>query len=738
MIWSAIISVLWVLFESYYAFWQIIRRRGKFWEAIDKAEYLTIVMYFTFISLAVRFSHAEVTKYHIIAGSGLILIGWLGKYQLPLISFYERHPKCERVFYFITAFSSYPGWHKYRLGYLSDWLQLLGFSLLWAASPGIVILGILLPFGINHLMYSILPRGTTLPRDSAEKMEEVGMIASIMFRSLMAVSLPAFLLAVSLREVQIFLGSAADATELLSTLVQIEAAIGALVAALLFLMVELTSSGYSPRLSYHLSSRQPFKVMVYTALISVGLKILFLANSRWLGLAGGAIQSSAKVDLIILLTMGSGLSFAYFIRDAFRFHLPERLVEEALRDLDEDWMERVRDEWSNRFGPRRIYITRDPMIPVTAYLLAAINRADINSIRSALILIRRRCKEVCHDEDGGILDLYLTYHLSTPIQQAARKHFEEALIDIGEILEPVVSSAWESIRDVEVYSFDVIPLGTRLIRKLLDASFSNALSDASKHMEIVLSRASIAALKALPDYSDLLEINEEYQAMALSEDERDRLHNNDKILDSFVRGYIRYFGILGVRSIRQDMEPLAFSFSYNLSRLIDAILTEIEDERFQKYLINRSLASLKDIIREASEGSIPGLIAYPSIGFHAHRITDLEIANVITNYFSYYIKLMARGGILDNIALYQLTNPILSLSLNNPEIVVKPIEALGEAAAKIISDIEQYESALYEQLMVELKNDIDLLERRGLTSDNAEEVRQVAFTARNRIESNGN
>jgi hypothetical protein len=198
----------------------------------------------------------------LIIGRGLSHLGWM-PHKNRLFIIWDRW--VHNVFNFQQQ--------RIYLDVLGDWIQLIGISFVWNSVIGVLFATIL--FSIFALYVFI---HQTLEQDAQIRNNKLWPGFRIVFSIGFVAVLPTLLLAIILRDVYIFWGTSTEASDLLVTLLQIEAALGAIIAAILFLLVELSASSYTPRITQLISTRKIIQLVLFLAVFSATAKVLFISN----------------------------------------------------------------------------------------------------------------------------------------------------------------------------------------------------------------------------------------------------------------------------------------------------------------------------------------------------------------------------------------------------------------------------------------------------------------------------
>jgi len=507
------------------------------------------------------------------------------------------------------------------------------------------------------------------------------------------------LAAILARERVIFTGTNQTATSLLTSLAEIEATVGVLAITVVFLLMEITIGAYSARLSFLLFRRHPFRFVSITFAGAIAYSLGIAANvDRWF--PPQVIYHHVLMDIALILAGSTAVALLVFFKDAVQIVRPEGMMTDILKTFDAHWMEIVRREWTDRFGPTRIYADRDPMILVSDILTAALNRGDINSLRSGVLLLRERIVHVIKPDDVAVLDSYLHYSLKHLIRAAARR--QEAtwlLLLLYHLVEDIGGPSEASLRTASLAPSDPPP-GTTLIREVADASIQNLLVEpATRALHLIEQRGS-AALKCLPSFEDTWLYNPERMREDIPQEELRRLWDNDWRIDNLQSGYIGYLGDKGTEAIEAGLTEVAWSASSNVVGLLGSIHKEVPDLPIRKWLILHGLWTLDRICSTACRKRISGGLFFGTLHLLVREMdvqAEQVIAGHLSGYASRFLLRMARASILDMMTAQGLGLVAVVMAERFPETSISLIEAMGKAAHELTSqpDFEDNESLMY-------------------------------------------
>lgn len=636
----------------------------------------------------------------LVAGSVLFCIGWFMGYGHRLHMWtWKRVRSLQRVLPSPVRMD----FGVRHPGSLGACLELVGVAILWHSVTAFAVVAL---FSVAAWIAIELEERSIMRRKPDTGLDWVRKATPAMWpglhgilRLLLAPTALGLLAAILAQERVIFTGSKDSAIALLMSLTQVEATVAVLAITLVFVLVELTTGTYSPRLSLLLFKRPAFWFVSITFISAVAYTLGIAAGAeRWLPAEG--IHNNLLVDISFVLATIAVTALAVFLRDAASIVSPEGIMADALKAFDADWMEIVRREWSQPFGPQSIYSKRDPMILLSDILSAALNRGDINSLRSGVLLLREQIVHVIKPDDVVVLDSYLHYSLKHLIQAAARHH--EAtwlLLLLYHLVEDIGGPSEASLRTASLAPSDPPP-GTTLIREVADASIQNELVEpATRALHLIEQRGS-AALKCLPSFEETWRYNPERMHEDIPQEELRRLWHNDWRIDNFQSGYIGCLGDKGTEAIEAGLTEVAWSASSNIVGLLGSIHKEVPDFPIRNWMILSGLSALDGICSAACRKRIRGGLFFGTLEFFVREMdvqTEAVTAVHISHYASRFLLRMAKAGILDMMTAQYLGLTAVFIAERFPETAISLIEAMGKAAHELRSqpDFGDNENLMY-------------------------------------------
>jgi hypothetical protein len=682
-------------------------------------------------------------KYVFVAGIFMLIIGWLESHRFFLQHIYN--PKSHHKMHIVLDWIYRLLGRRLRVRYkplLGDWIQLLGFGLLWSSAYAFIFALIAFPVivsVIDRMQARQLKNANELATNWRKSLNAIWPGSRFAANVSFIVAIPIILISVIARDLPIFWGATQDSATLMATLAQVEATVGTLVFTLLFILVQFTTSTYSPRLTKILAARRPFRVALIIAVLSITAKFLLLSSIGRLTALSNATGESAIIDGALLSSVLTALAYWVFARDTFEMLSPEAIARAALKKFDTEWMQIIRDEWSSRKGPRSMYIDRDPLILVERILMSALEHGDINSFQTSLMQIRDAVQEVRTQHDGPVLDTYFSNRLETVIRIAAQRHADIALEFFCDAMEELVAPSSESLASADIGLLDT-PLGNELFRQILEQAINFQLSNSAKRAINTIDRLGIRALAALPKWSDLWLLNKENHAKQLSESEQNALWRNDWRLDNYVTGYLDYFSEVAQQVIEANMIDVSWALSNSINRHIGTIIKEIQEEQYQFYLLNHALIAIDRIIDAACMKKISeipvqlGPLSFGTLSFSVEAIISKNVAVTIVQWLARYIVRLAKAYILNDRMVVDVSVATVHLAKHNPEVVLPIIEAFGEAgeALRTREGFSGREYLIY--VHKEILQRIKQIEDAGSRGDMESKVRAAAQRARSRAQ----
>lgn len=720
----------------------VLPRRRKSWLPDLSASNLVLVG-IEVATVAAAFTTGRVLsrKYSALAGGFLLIIGWLLANRRLISRSWRRRASRNVVRRGILQLARslvrlFPSPRRVsRTRLIGEGVQLLGLAVLWwspyALLTALLFFPVLLVKNYADAKQEPQPPWSRILTEPKRWFRNsVWSVLGVLLRVGFVAGLPLLLAAICTRDIPLFFGDVSEAVRLMETLIQVEVTVFVLGLSLLFVLVELTTATYSPRLVGLLFQRKPFRVMLAAAGSSFALKLMVMSNaSRWLVLPGAG-GPSWVIDLALLL---SGLALGTFVllsRDMYRMMSPEAVVREALRGFDESWMWIIRGEWSSSRGPRSMYIARDPMVRVEAILASALHRRDLNTFRTSLILLREKMEAASGEHDGAINDKYLLYHLANIIDMAAEMELDNALTFLCDVLNEVTMPSSTFLAEADVSSFESPP-GGRLLMRVVEEAITHRLPDPAQRSLHYLNERATRTVMAMPDYSDLGFIFGEDREDQPAEDEAEIGWRNDEFVMSYHSGYLTYFGGVGRTAVEAGLAPISWTATHNLCAQASRIAEHIAEETYQMVLVRFVLDSLDGVVSAACREQLAGAIDFAMLQYAVRESDSKGTGTLIARFLAHACVQMANAGILDAMSVINIAMTARhAAEEHNPRALSVIIEAFGEAGAglrKRPGFAEQDELGFAHQ---EVIRRIDQLEGYGRRFEIQSNIEQTAQQAR--------
>ena len=324
IIWFSI-TLLVLTIEKYY--------KVPFLKLNDRQNILLLAFEVLAISIAIYFNDGKGSSpYFVLIASFLFLVGWINSHQNLLFRLFKGSQKRTWLQWINLFFEGSP--YVQNIYFVGDWLQIVAIALVWNSIASIAICCVIYP-AVAYILSEKNTRNFNKTSDQSEhiKNEAWGYVMRFLARSFIAILLLVGLFAISQRDLTIFFGTIQDATNLITTLAQVETTVFALVITFLFLLVEFTNAAYSPRLVKSFFNHWSFRQMVSCAVASIVIKFLLIANlARYVNL-GNISNTSEVVDWALLFTILSVLSYIIFIRIVINLMQPEAIAYQILNEF---------------------------------------------------------------------------------------------------------------------------------------------------------------------------------------------------------------------------------------------------------------------------------------------------------------------------------------------------------------------------------------------------------------------
>lgn len=671
------------------------------------------------------FSNNEnsLSPYVLFAATFLLLIGWIKSHQDLLLQFFKgakKRPWLWRLNLLIEG-----NRHSQSLYFLGDWYQIIAIAIVWNSVLSLAICCVVYP--VTVYIFSVINTRSFNKKvnDESEliKNEMWTNFAKTIFRNISrSIVLVLFVItpfAIMRRDWTIFFGTSQDAINLVTTLVQVEATVFALVITFLFVLVEFTNSAYSPRLVRSITNQWTFRLMAIAAITSIITKIWLLANvSRYID-AQDVSSRNIAVDWTLTLTAFSVLCYFIFIRDTINLMQPEAIARQILTNFNEEWMKLVRRNWKERNRIERLALSdndNDPMILFERYLAATIERKDIYSTKAALALMGDRVSHIMDKNDGVVVDNYLYNRLGHVVNALADSHSDLGLEIFCGVISVVTNPSPIELKNSDIGMFGEPP-GMLLLSHIAEKAVEHQLLNSGRQAIWRIGDRCERAIKALPAYSELWLINpDNFNNDQLDQVEKEKLWKNDRQLESVTNGYFNFFEKIGVKAIKNRSREIAWTVSHAMSHQVLHAIDHITDEPYQRSLVLNCLWNLEELVKTSCEEKFPGCIHFGILDFGVEKVGNESTAMIIATSFARSVHLMANAGILDSNHVRDIAVMGVYLSKKYPQSTIPILNSLGSAGEsfkKAKSDTRQ-ENLNY--VLSEILGRIDQVEKAGLTT----------------------
>lgn len=636
------------------------------------------------------------SRYSALGGSLLLLAGWLlaNRYRVcgPWPTSWRRADNAVRRGIHRAArslLSLFPAAARVESTTLcGEGIQLLGLAVLWRSPSA---------FAFAFLVFPILSTVKCAAMERHQHSDEtlmshhprpwlsraIGSVLLLLLQATIVTAVPVILLGVIVRDLPLFYGDLSRAVGLLGTLVQLEASVVVLGVTLLFVLVEMTASTYSPRLAQILLRRRPFSLMAAATLLSLVVKTAILSNAARVPGLSNQQGSSILVDVALLSTALALSAFVWFVLDVFRMMSPEEVVAQTLKGLDWEWMEVIRREWSSRRVPQSVLIARDPLVRIEAVLVPALNRGDLNSFRTSIRRLADRLRQVSREGDGAVLDAYLAHHLGNTVRSAAKQGHGRALRVLCGAMNEVTMPSVDSVAEADSATAWPPP-GSKLPRLVIEEALEHDLPDAATMALHFLNDRGTQAVRALPPYSGLLSINWPSKTERLTDEEREARRRNDAVVRRYRGGHLGYFGWVGTQAVEASMARLSSTASHCLGLQACEVVNRVKEEPYQAHLMQFLLQCYRGIVRMACRGQLANAVDIGMLQYAVRQTESRTIATLVCSFIADTTVRMAKAGLLDFTLLADSALATLEAAeKHDPEVLAVQIQALGEAGVRL-------------------------------------------------------
>lgn len=674
-------------------------------------------------------------KYCIFLGVILIIVGWQISYQ----NFIGKLFKSWKYRHYISQIQNVIAGNlrPNNTYYYGDVLQILGISLIWNTVFYTTIL-----IAVYLVLVYILSVISTQKHFAEEKVKSriknywfIHFVSNI-FRVFIIAIIPLILFLVISRDYTLFIGTYQDAFDLLMTLAQVEATVFALVITFLFVLIEYANSSYSPRLVGTFSNLFTFKLMAFLAILSICGKFFIISRSSiYLDLELDSPGSNIWMDWVLLWAVLVGISYYIFIENVIRLMTPEGVANHILSSFNEIWIEVVRDEWAvgNSFSRQRFNLTQDPLVAFERYLAATIEKRDVNSFSTAIGYLKNKLNILQSPEDGVVLDNYLSERLKSTIQIAAEQKSEDILIILRDICEDVTIPSAKSIKDSSPSMFD-IPLGSKLLRQILEVSIENHLTEPCYRTSHLLGDRGTRILSNLPGYSELSLINPDNQDLPLEESKQ--FWANDRKLNHYTDQILGYFGNIGEIAAQQKLNRVVWAVTSSLVEQINATLDNIKEERYRVFILRYNFYALDKIVNAVCAMKLKDSLGFNLIKYGSRKELFESEAILLTNYFCRFIDKTSKAGVLDVGLVIDLSVAMLDIKLHYPELAIKVINSFGSAGEVLLQNDDFFFLEERDFIFYELDRRIDQIKPFGKDKKMQSLITKTVNTAKRKLKYN--
>jgi hypothetical protein len=457
----------------------------------------------------------------------------------------------------------------------------------------------------------------------------------------------AYLLAALLtREISVFESGVDVARTLLLGLAGAQGTLAVVGLTAWFVTVELVTSSYSAQVIPRMWSRGTVTAAILLV-ASILYDVVVVARSDVL-LVGHPTRTGVLVDLGLLIagvaigaTMLSTLS-------GVRMALPEQVMANLMRRLDDDWLRRIREEFED--SPRTLY-PDDPLRGAESLLRALVDRHDVGSFAIAVRLLGYRFQRTLEKEDLIALDVYLHHHLRPLISYVGDRrdcHVMGELMNLADIIEQPPA---EVVMRQKLGLFGVPP-GERLLRTITDAATSTNCEDAAQRGLWRLAERGRALMTHLPPQTETSVYNPDYDySRKRTKQEQQRQWDNNSKVRLIQDRYIGYFASTAKRAIQSDCGGAVWAACDNLVDTIGQAVQIRESPRIRQVLIGRALTYLEEVVKAMCEAGRADRLDMGKLEYAARSLKDddpdaSKIVDWICTVVARVLERLAKAGLL--------------------------------------------------------------------------------------------
>jgi hypothetical protein len=659
---------------------------------------LLVWLILAFLSAWYDRNESAISYAFLAAGIMTFLLGWTMRYQVSIVRFISRHftPVRAPLRHYIRF------WSKLELSpihvrFLWPWLEIVGVSLVSRAFtffPAFFIFPVIVAISIVQKGRRLAVKNPDIRRSTLKD------FLPMPRHVLLCVLVPfvvGIIVGVAMREVRIFYGDTTTTKSLLLALSTIEGSIGILAITIIFVLSQLTASSYSIRISRILFRQPAFWVTLLILLTSVLYNLIVVARAPFMFPTGDSYFYSGVVDTGFILAIASACAIAYFVYSAPRIISPEYIVGNALRSLDAQWLDAIKQHWGRPAFQIRLEVS-DPFVVIERVLSKAVDSGDSLTFVSGLVLIRDHLRELSSAQPTQLadsiieIDAYFHHHFRSITRRAGSNSDAYTLLNLIYFIEELGKPSPKSIAEADTFAFGFTgSAGELLVREIIKQSAEHGLVEcATRGIHIVESRAS-DVIKVQPKQKDTWLFDPTKRNLQESEDEKKRLWGNDFKVQNFEQHYLSYLEEVGVAAAKEKSPEIVRCVVRSLNNIISSIVQDTDGSTMKAMMVQRAVFSIDAVRRASCDNGLSHAMTLAMLDNALNHI-DAEheemVAWRIISYVSDYLVSHAKLGLLDYMDVIDSAMCGIATVENYTKPTIRLLRAYGEAAELVRSNAD--------------------------------------------------
>jgi hypothetical protein len=454
-----------------------------------------------------------------------------------------------------------------------------------------------------------------------------------------AATLTTVIVGIAASEIHLFTGSLDGAMATLQVLAAFQGGMGVLLISAGAVVAQLASPLASVRGALHLLRNWAFWLVVGLVFTSAVFDISILAR---LGTDPIPAIHARAVDLALVSAICALLSALAFLLNVGRLMSPDAFVAKVVESLDERWIERAlanSENYQHTMAPR---YDDEPMLIVERVLASALERRDTIAYVQLIGRLHGRLTTLVKPNSVIGIDAYLDGYLRDVVQLAAETRNESALLMMLELMRDL--GAPDPPKPAVLFG---PPGGELLVRRIVDASLRQGLTESAAHGLIVVSERCRALLGKLPPGKGTY-YDPNYDFSTDDKGKEDRFHNQS-LIGGVYEMYLTYFSSTGASSLRAGAEHVTAQAALAISMAMLTIVQTVHDAILRPLLFTWALWSAAELVRHGVQERRAEGLSLLSLDMVARAIEekkDVDLAGHLAETASMWLRELAKGGML--------------------------------------------------------------------------------------------